>query len=94
MVRHTTELQTTGYALLYREATGNRETGIELHHLVKLKTPKLVVTEAGPATEQQTTRLFHLIDAYVDDLERRDPVPAPGLQCASCEFFAECRLYC
>jgi len=94
MVRHTTELQTTGYALLYREATGGMESGIELHHLVKLKTPKLVVTEAGPATERQITRLFHLIDAYVDDLERRDPVPAPGLQCASCEFFAECRLYC
>jgi len=92
-VRHTTEVQTTGYALLYREATGHRESGIELHHLVKLKTPKLVVTEAGPATEQQINRLFHLIDAYVDDLERRDPVPAPGLQCTSCEFFAECKAW-
>ena len=77
--------------MLYRESTGNRESGIELHHLVKLKTPKLVVTEAGPATDQQITRLFHLIDAYVDDLERRDPVPSPGLQCASCEFFGACR---
>jgi len=93
MVLHTTEVQTTGYALLYREATGRRETGIELHHLVKLKTPKLVVTEAGPATEQQVTRLFHLIDAYVDDLERRDPVPAPGMQCGMCEMFAECRAW-
>jgi PD-(D/E)XK nuclease superfamily len=27
MVLHTTEVQTTGYALLYREATGQRETG-------------------------------------------------------------------
>lgn len=92
-VRHTTEVQTTGYALLYREATGKRESGIELHHLVKLKTPKLVVTEAGPATDQQVSRLFHLIDAYVDDLERRDPVPSPGMQCGMCEFFAECRLW-
>lgn len=48
MVRHTTEVQTTGYALLYREATGKQESGIELHHLVKLKAPKLVVTEVGP----------------------------------------------
>jgi CRISPR/Cas system-associated exonuclease Cas4 (RecB family) len=93
MVLHTTEVQTTGYALLYREATGHRESAIELHHLVKLKTPKLVVTEAGPATDLQVTRLFHLIDAYVDDLERRDPVPSPGLQCASCEFLPECRLW-
>ena len=91
MVRHTTEVQTTGYALLYREATGQRETGIELHHLVKLKTPKLVVTEAGPATDQQVNRLFHLIDAYVDDLERRDPIPSPGMQCSMCEFLTECR---
>ncbi len=36
-VRHTTEVQTTGYALLYREATGHRESGIELHHLVNSK---------------------------------------------------------
>jgi CRISPR/Cas system-associated exonuclease Cas4 (RecB family) len=93
MVLHTTEVQTTGYALLYREATGQRETGIELHHLVKLKTPKLVVTEAGPATDQQVNRLFHLIDAYVDDLERRDPVPSPGMQCSMCEFLTECHAW-
>jgi len=93
MVLHTTEVQTTGYALLYREATGQRESGIELHHLVKLKTPKLVVTEAGPATDQQVTRLFHLIDAYVDDLERRDPIPSPGMQCSMCEFLGECRAW-
>jgi len=93
MVRHTTEVQTTGYALLYREATGGMESGIELHHLVKLKTPKLVVTEVGPAAEPQITRLFHLIDAYVDDLDRRDPVPSPGMQCSMCEMFAECRAW-
>ena len=93
MVLHTTEVQTTGYALLYREATGQRETGIALHHLVKLKTPKLVVTEAGPATDNQVNRLFHLIDAYVDDLERRDPIPSPGMQCSMCEFLPECRLW-
>ena len=93
MVRHATEVQTTSYALLYREATGHPETGIELHHLVKLKTPKLVVTEVGPATEAQVNRLFHLIDAYVDDLDRRDPVPSPGMQCSSCEFIQECRVW-
>jgi CRISPR/Cas system-associated exonuclease Cas4 (RecB family) len=93
MVLHTTEVQTTGYALLYREATGQRESGIELHHLIKIKTPKLVVTEAGQATDQQVNRLFHLIDAYVDDLERRDPIPSPGMQCSMCEFLPECRLW-
>jgi hypothetical protein len=40
---HFTEVQTTSYAMLYREATDRQESGIELHHLVRLKTPKLVL---------------------------------------------------
>jgi len=90
-VLHTTEVQTTSYAMLYREATGHNESGIELHHLVKLKTPKLVVTETAPATDPQINRLLHLIDAYVDDMHRNDPVPSPGIQCTACEYFAQCR---
>ena len=90
-VAHTNEVQTSGYAVLYREATGKRETGIELHHLVKLKNPKLVITALEPMSEHQQTRLFHLMEAYVDGLDRRDFVPSPGLQCVSCEFFKECR---
>lgn len=91
MVQHTTEVQTTSYALLYRGATGRAESGIELHHLVKTKTPKLVVTEVGPATEIQILRLFRAIESYVAGLEREDFVPSPGLQCSSCEYFKECR---
>ena len=90
-VAHTTESQTSIYAVLYRDATGKRETGIELHHLVKLKNPKLVITTLEPMSEQQQTRLFHLMEAYVDGLDRRDFIPSPGLQCMSCEFFNECR---
>jgi putative RecB family exonuclease len=92
-VAHTTEVQTSIYAVLYRDATGKRENGIELHHLVKLKNPKLVITALEPMSESQQTRLFHLIEAYVEGLERRDFVPSPGLQCVSCEFFNECRLW-
>jgi len=92
-VAHTTEVQTSAYAVLYRDATGRRETGIELHHLVKLKNPKLVITALEPMSDHQQTRLFHLMEAYVDGLERRDFVPSPGLQCAACEFFNECRAW-
>ena len=88
---HTREVQTSSYAVLYREATGKREAGIEVHTLVKLKTPKLVVTATPPMSDPQQTRLFRLIEAYVDGLDRRDFVPSPGLQCVSCEFFNECR---
>ena len=90
---HTHEVQTSSYAVLYRESTGKREAGIEVHTLVKLKTPKLVVTATPPMSDPQQTRLFHLIEAYVRGLDRRDFVPSPGLQCASCEFFNECRAW-
>ena len=50
-----------------------------------------MVTQAGPASAAQGTRLLRLIEAYVQGVERQDCVPAPGLQCAACEFFEECR---
>ena len=90
---HTHEVQTSSYAVLYREATGKREAGIEVHTLVKLKTPKLVVTATPPMSDDQQTRLFRLIEAYEHGLDVRDFVPSPGLQCVACEFFNECRAW-
>jgi putative RecB family exonuclease len=90
---HTNEVQTSGYAVLYRASTGKKETGIEVHTLVKLKTPKLVFTPSPPMSEQQQTRLFRLIEAYQHGLDVRDFIPSPGLQCVSCEFFNECRAW-
>ena len=92
-VAHTNEVQTSSYAVLYREATGKRETGIELHHLVKTKSPKLVITAMEPMTDAQQSRLFRLMEAYVEGLGHADFVPSAGLQCASCEFFNECRAW-
>jgi hypothetical protein len=91
MALHSNDVQLTAYALLYREATERRESALELHHLVKNKTPKLVVTESGPATETQTTRFYRLVESYVRGVESEDYVPSPGFPCASCEFFNECR---
>jgi putative RecB family exonuclease len=87
---HRNETQLTAYGLLYREATGQPESGFELHHLVKTKVPKLVVTEAPATTEGQRTKLFRLIESFVDGVEREDYVPSPGLHCSFCEFFNEC----
>jgi putative RecB family exonuclease len=92
-VAHTMEVQTSIYSLLYRANTGRTESGIELHHLVKTKQPKVVITPLPPTSEAQQSRLFSLMEAYVDGLERRDFVPAPGLQCSACEFFNECRAW-
>ncbi len=90
-VEHMHELQVSSYAVLYRHNTGKKETGIELHHLVKLKNPKLCVTDLPPMTEQQEHRLFHLMDTYYEELGRAEFYPSPSFACMGCEFFGECR---
>ncbi|HEY9501627.1 MAG TPA: PD-(D/E)XK nuclease family protein, partial [Pyrinomonadaceae bacterium] len=93
LLAHTAETQTTSYGLLYREATGAKENGIEIHHLIKTKQAKIVVNELGPVNEAQIARLFRVIEAYLRGMAREDFVPAPGIQCAACEFFNECRAW-
>jgi CRISPR/Cas system-associated exonuclease Cas4 (RecB family) len=89
---HLHELQLSCYGVLYRDATGHNESGFELHHLVKLKTPKLVITEAGPMTAGQEAKLFRAIESYVEGVQREDWVPSPNtMTCACCEYFNECR---
>ena len=93
LLAHTTETQTTSYGLLYREATGRKENGIEIHHLIKTKQPKVVVNELGPVTEAQITRLYRVVESYLKGVAQEDFVPSPGIQCAACEFFNECRAW-
>ena len=93
-VLHVHEVQLTCYSLLYRDATGWNESGLELHHLVKTKAPKLIVSSIPPATQQQQSRLFRQIESYQEGLARRDFVPSPGFHCASCQFIGECRAWC
>lgn len=88
---HQNGMQLDCYSVLYREATGKPEGGRELHHLIKTKTPKIVVTEAGQMLEYQKTRLFKLMESYVEGLDREDFVPSVGKQCVGCEFQNECR---
>lgn len=89
-VEHLHETQMSCYSVMYRDATGKKETDRELHHLVKLKTPKLVVTQIGPMTERQEVRLHRSIESYVEGLQRRDFVPSPGFHCSACQYFNEC----
>lgn len=89
---HLHETQLTCYGVLYRESTERREEGFELHHLIKTKEPKLVVTAAPPMTECQQTKLFRLIESYLDGLDRQDWVPSPNpMSCGGCEYFGHCR---
>ena len=90
-VGHSNEIQTSSYAILYRHNTGNKEAGIQLHHLVKLKNPKVCITQMPPMSQEQQTRLFRQMEAYLDGLGRKDFIPSPGMQCSSCEYYNECR---
>jgi len=88
---HIHQVQTSSYAVLYRECNGKAENGIELHTLVKLKTPKLVISVLPAVTEARKLRLFRLMESYLNGLDRYDWVPSPGLLCAGCEYFRECQ---
>lgn len=91
LVVHTTEVQLTSYSILYRDATGRTESGRELHHLVRTKQPKVIITSLPPATEQQRTRFFRQMESYQTGVARQDFVPSPGFACAGCDYFNECR---
>jgi CRISPR/Cas system-associated exonuclease Cas4 (RecB family) len=88
---HVHETQTSCYSVLYRESTGNEESGVELHYLIKTKIPKLAVIELQPMSEKKQSRLFRNMEAYVEGVGRRDFVPSPGFLCCACEYFNECR---
>ncbi len=38
----------------------------ELHHLIKTKVPKVVITETGPMLEYQQNRLFRVMEDYIE----------------------------
>ncbi len=87
--QHATQLAC--YALLYRSATGGRESGFELHHLVKTKTPKVVVSAYGPMTPAMESELLFLADDYLEGIAREAWVPSPGQHCAWCDHLDLCR---
>jgi CRISPR/Cas system-associated exonuclease Cas4 (RecB family) len=90
-VVHLNDTQLSCYSVLYREATGKLESGRELHHLIKTKVPKLIITQLAPMTETQRVRLFRMMESYVEGLAREDFVPSPSIQCCGCEYRPECQ---
>ncbi len=93
LAAHQNEVQLGCYALLYREATGHPEGGFELHHLVKTKEPKLVVTTMSPIGYIQMRRLVRAMESYVQGVQSEDYVPSPGQHCSWCDYFGQCRAW-
>lgn len=79
------EVQLSSYAYLYRAASGKTESGLEIRSLVKTKTPQIQRHRYGTRGEHHFARLFALIRAYLDDLDRGQFVYRPGFGCTMCE---------
>ena len=91
MAVHQHQTQLACYALLYRESTGQRETGFELHHLIKTKQPKLIVTTLDPMSASLERELYALIRDYLSGIDEERWIPSPGQHCSWCDHFDRCR---
>lgn len=89
-IRHSHSLQLTAYALLYEENTGKQPTSMEIHTLVKLKSPRIVVTKLPPPNQRQKDRFFRAVDSWAEGLQREDWAASVGIQCASCPHYSHC----
>lgn len=91
MAAHQHVTQLCCYALLFREATGRKESGFELHHLIKTKQPKIAIHRLDPMTPTQEAQLFFLIDDYLDGIANERWLASPGPHCAWCDYSDRCR---
>lgn len=81
----THEVQLGSYAYLFRQASGQIESGLEIRNVIKTKVPRVETHRFGPRDETHFRRLFAVIRAYLDDLDRGRFVYRPGHMCSMCE---------
>jgi putative RecB family exonuclease len=65
-LRHRHLLQMSCYSMLYREGTGSKESGLEIHSLIKTKQAKYTVTRSAPMTQDQETRILKTLEHYAE----------------------------
>jgi RecB family exonuclease len=92
-IRHAHSLQLTAYSLLYADGTGSEPSAMEIHTIVKLKSPRVVTTLLPAPNQRQKDRFFRAVDSWAEGVSSGDWVASPGLQCGSCPHFARCTEY-
>ena len=80
------EVQLSCYSYLFRERTGQTEAGLAIESLIKNKTPKIEVHRFGPRQDTHFERLFTVIRAYLDSIDKMRFHMSPGLECSFCDF--------
>lgn len=87
--QHATQL--ASYATLYRRATGQTESGFELHYLIKTKQPKILVSSLDPMSDRLEAEFFRLIEDYLEGIANKSWLTSPNQHCSWCPFTRECR---
>jgi putative RecB family exonuclease len=80
------EIQLTSYAYLVRHVFGRRESGLEIHSLIKTKIPQVKVHAYPARTDRHFRRLLAAIRAYLENLDSGHFVFRPGLSCSFCDY--------
>ena len=88
-------MQLTCYGWLYRRLAGRMEAELQIRRLVKNKLPRAETHRFPARTDRHFGRLFSVIRAYLDDLDRRRFVYRPGWHCGTSDYGeVHCRKYC
>ena len=82
----THEVQLSCYSYLYRQLTGQQESGLEIRSLIKTRQPKVEVHRYDSRAEAHFRRLFSVIREYLDALHSGRFNYRPGWGCAMCDF--------
>ena len=80
------ELQMSCYSYLWRQATGQTESRLEIRSIIKTKTPKVSVEHYGPRQVVHFERLFSVIRAYLDAISNNRYYINPGIGCSFCDY--------
>jgi hypothetical protein len=81
----THEVRLTSYSYLFRRSTGIEEVGLEIHSLIKTKTPKIEGHRYPARTDGHFRRLFGVLREYLDALDAGRFNYRPGWGYAMCD---------
>jgi hypothetical protein len=80
------EIQLSCYAWLYRQLTGQHESGLEIRSLIKTKQPKIETHRYPARTNAHFRRLFSVLREYLDALDAGRFNYRPGWACGMCDY--------
>ena len=89
------EIQLSCYSYLFRNLSGQQESALEIRSLVKTKTPQIAFHRYAPRQASHLRRLFLVIRAYLEDLDRGQFLYRPGWSCGMCNYREDhCQRWC